>query len=335
MSEAEFEAKHAAEWEALDRAIESGRKRKKKDAPAAAATEEIPPQDVPRRFRLLVAHLALARDRQYRASLIDKLHARVVAAHLAIHGARAERRGGALAQLREFIVSGFPAEARRQWPYLLVAAITFFGPFLGGILVLQYFPDFVFYLASPEQLAQIQSMYAPGNMRYGTAREADTDMMMFGHYIANNVRIDFQVVAGGAFFGLGTIAALLFNGIFLGAVAGYLTQIGYGETFWGFVAGHSAPELLGLVYAGGAGLLIGHALIAPGRTTRAEALRRNGVPAARLLYGAALMTVMAAFIEAFWSSRTSLPFGIKIAFGATLAAVFFIYLTFAGRQRGS
>lgn len=333
MSEAEFEAKHTAEWEALDRAIEARRKRKK-GAPAPAP-EEIPAHDVPRRFRMLVAHLALARDRQYRTSLIDKLHARVIAAHLAVHGARAERRGGALAQLREFVVSGFPAEARRQWPYLLVAAIAFFGPFLGGIAVLQLFPDFVFYLASPEQLAKIQSMYAPGNMRYGTSREADTDMMMFGHYIANNVRIDFQVVAGGAFFGLGTLAALLFNGIFLGAVAGYLTQIGYGETFWGFVAGHSAPELLGLVYAGGAGLLIGHALVAPGRSTRAEALRRNGVPAARLLYGAALMTVMAAFIEAFWSSRTSLPFGIKIAFGATLGAVFFVYLAFAGRHRGS
>jgi uncharacterized membrane protein SpoIIM required for sporulation len=282
-----------------------------------------------------VAHLALARDRQYRTSLIDRLHAQVIAAHLAVHGARAEKRGGAFAQFREFVTSVFPAEARRQWRYLLVAAIAFFGPFLGGIIVLQFFPDFVFYLVSPEQLAQMQSMYAPGNMRFGSAREADTDMMMFGHYIANNVRIDFQVVAGGAFFGLGTLAALLFNGIFLGAVAGYLTQIGYGETFWGFVAGHSAPELLGLVYAGGAGFMIGHALIAPGRLTRAEALRRSGIPAGRMLYGAALMTVLAAFIEAFWSSRTSLPFSIKIGFGATLAFLFFIYLAFAGRNRAA
>ena len=176
-------------------------------------------------------------------------------------------------------------------------------------------------------------MYAPGADRYGAAREADTDMMMFGHYIANNVRIDFQSVAGGVFFGLGTLAALLFNGMFLGAVAGHLTQIGYGENFWGFVAGHSAPELLGLVYAGGAGLLIGHALVAPGRRTRAEALRANGVPAARLLYGAALMTVLAAFIEAFWSSRTTLPFEVKIAFGALLALAFAVYLAFGGRRR--
>lgn len=331
MTESEFEARHARDWEALDRTVaKAGRKKGGKDQPPP---EQLPAHEVPRRFRSLVAHLALARDRQYRTSLIDSLHQRVLAAHLAVHGARAERRGGAFAQFRDFVVSGFPAEARRQWPFLLVAAIAFFGPFLGGIVALQFFPDFVHYLMDPDTLARVQSMYAPGAARYGAAREADTDMMMFGHYIANNVRIDFQSVAGGVFFGLGTLAALVFNGVFLGAVAGHLTQIGYGENFWGFVAGHSAPELLGLVYAGGAGLLIGHALVAPGRRTRAEALRVNGQPAARLLYGAALMTVVAAFIEAFWSSRTGLPFGVKIAFGVSLAIVFALYLAFGGRRR--
>lgn len=332
MNEADFEARHAPEWAALDRTLTPPAKRKPGagDGPAAPT---LPAHEVPKAFRRLVAQLALARDRQYRTSLIDQLHQRVVAAHLAVHGARAERRGGALAQLRDFLVAGFPAEARRQWPYLLVAAIAFFGPFLGAIAVLQVFPDFVHYLMSPEAIAQVQTMYAPGAARYGAPRGADSDVLMFGHYIANNVRIDFQVVAGGAFFGLGTLAALLFNGIFLGAVAGHLTHIGYGENFWGFVAGHSSPELLGLVYAGGAGLMIGHALVAPGRYTRGEALRRAGMPAARLLYGAALMTVIAAVIEAFWSSRTSLPFELKIGFGIALAAVFAIYLAFGGRGR--
>ncbi len=333
MNEAEFEARHAPEWEALERALTV---RGQSPKPVKGQSHnEVPAHEVPRRFRTLVAHLALARDRQYRTSLIDKLHARVVNAHLAVHGARAGRRGGAFAQFRDFVASGFPAEARRQWPFLLVAASAFFAPFLGGIAVLQFFPEFVHYLVDPDMLARIQSMYAPGNARFGSGREADTDMMMFGHYIANNVRIDFQCVAGGVFFGLGTLAALVFNGVFLGAVAGHLTQIGYGENFWGFVAGHSAPELLGLVYAGGAGLLIGHALVAPGRRTRAEALRVNGLPAARLLYGAALMTVVAAFIEAFWSSRTALPFELKVGAGALLAVIFGLYLAFAGRGRAA
>ncbi len=330
MNEIEFEARHEAHWRALDAAL----RRAKPAAKAADAGTPTPAREVPRSFRRLVAQLALARDRQYRTSLIDRLHALVIGAHLAIHGARARRRDSGFARLWHFMVSTFPAEARRHWPYLLVSAIAFFGPFLGGIAAIQFFPDFVHYIVPAESLAKIQSMYAPGNARFGAGREAESDMMMFGFYIANNVRIDLQAVAGGVFFGLGTLAALIGNGTFLGAVAGHLTHIGYGENFWGFVAGHSAPELLGLVLAGAAGLRIGYALVAPGRMTRGAALRAAGSGAATLLYGAAIMTVGAAVIEAFWSSRVSIPFPAKIGFGTALAIVTVVYLAFGGRSRG-
>ena len=108
---------------------------------------------------------------------------------------------------------------------------------------------------------------------------------MLAFYIYNNVRIDFQCFAGGLLFGVGSIFFLVYNGLHIGAVAGHLTRVGYGETFWGFVAGHSSFELLGAVLAGAAGLRIGYALVAPGR---AHARRRHarggtsgGIPALR------------------------------------------------------
>jgi uncharacterized membrane protein SpoIIM required for sporulation len=325
MNEIGFEAAHEGEWRALAAGLGS----------AASKDLEAPPaREVPRRFRLLVAQLALARDRQYRTSLIDRLHSLVLAAHLAVHGARAERRYRALGALWHFIAAGFPAAARREWRFLLASALLFFGPFLGMIAAIIAWPDFVYYVVSPETLARIQSMYAPGNERFGAGREAETDFAMFGFYIMNNVRIDLQCLAGGMLFGLGTVAALLGNGIFLGAMAGYLTHVGYGANFWGFVAGHSALELLGLVLAGASGLMIGQALVAPGRLPRTTALREAGRRAAVLLAGAALMTMGAAFIEAFWSSRVSLPFEVKIAFGATMGAITIAWLAFGGR-RGS
>ena len=325
MNEIGFEAAHEGEWRALAASLAPG---KPKDA-------EMPPaREVPRRFRLLVAQLALARDRQYRTSLIDRLHSLVLAAHLAVHGARAERRYRALGALWHFIAAGFPAAARSEWRFLAASALLFFGPFLGMTAAIMAWPDFVYYIVSPETLARIQSMYAPGNERFGAGREADTDFVMFGFYIMNNVRIDLQCLAGGMLFGLGTVAALLGNGIFLGAMAGYLTHVGYGVNFWGFVAGHSALELFGLVLAGASGLMIGHALVAPGRLPRTMALREAGRRAAVLLAGAALMTTGAAFIEAFWSSRVSLPFEVKIAFGAMMAAITLAWLAFGGR-RGS
>jgi uncharacterized membrane protein SpoIIM required for sporulation len=325
MNEIEVTAKHAADWAALARTL---------DPPKGEARNAADIDEVPRRFRRLAGELAVARDRQYRTSLIDRLQALAMSAHFAVHGARAQGRPGMIAALWHFFVSEFPAEARRQWRFLAVSAFAFFGPFLGGIVALQFFPDFVYYLVSPETLAHIQSMYAPDNVRLGAAREADSDVMMFGFYIFNNVRIDLQCLAGGAFFGLGTLAALVGNGMFIGAIAGYLTQIGYGRTFWGFVVGHSAPELLGLVLAGAAGLMIGYALVAPGRQTRVAALRERGRRAATLLYGAALMTTGAAIIEAFWSSRVTIPFEVKIGAGAAVTLLVVSFLALGGR-RGS
>jgi len=88
------------------------------------------------------------------------------------------------------------------------------------------------------------------------------------------------------------------------------------------------------VLAGAAGLRIGYALVAPGRQPRTAALREAGPDAAALLCGAALLTVGAAFIEAFWSSRVSIPFAVKIGFGAILGAITVAYLAFGGRSRG-
>jgi uncharacterized membrane protein SpoIIM required for sporulation len=320
MNEIEFAARHEAQWNALAQAVVKG---SKADA-----------RDVPQNFRRVVAELAVARDRQYRTSLLDRLHELVVAAHFAVHGARAATGSGVIASLWRFFVEDFPMEARRQWPFLATAAALFFVPFVGLIIALQFFPDFVYYLVSPEHIAQFQTMYDPASKKIGAARDVDTDVMMFGFYIFNNVRIDLQCLAGGIFFGLGTIAALLFNGIFLGAVAGHLTQIGYGRVFWGFVAGHSAPELLGVVLSGASGLMIGYALIAPGRQPRLVALRERGKQAATLIYGAALMTTGAAVIEAFWSSRGTLPFEVKLVFGAFMIAITLGLLFFGGR-RGS
>ena len=124
------------------------------------------------------------------------------------------------------MLGGFPRLVREEWRLVLAAALLFFGPLLLLIAVLQAFPDFVHYLLSPEQIASFHEMYDPANRRLGM-READTSMAMFGFYIWNNVRIGFQTFAGGLAAGVGSAYFLGANGVIIGAVAGYLTQVGY------------------------------------------------------------------------------------------------------------
>ncbi|MGE5386129.1 MAG: stage II sporulation protein M, partial [Betaproteobacteria bacterium] len=151
--------------------------------------------------------------------------------------------------------------------------------------------------------------------------------------IANNVRIDFQCFAGGIAFGVGAIFFLVYNGLMIGTTAGHLTQLGYITTFWGFVSGHSAFELTGAALSGAAGLKLGYALVAPGNRSRLAALKESAATTVGLLYGAAALTFLAAFIEAFWSPNRSVPFEIKVGVGIALWIVTWAYLLLAGRRR--
>ena len=65
-----------------------------------------------------------------------------------------------------------------------------------------------------------------------------------------------------------------FNGLLLGAIAGLLVTRGDSERFFSFVVTHSAFELTAIVLSGAAGLKLGHAVLAPGRLTRTQALMR-------------------------------------------------------------
>jgi uncharacterized membrane protein SpoIIM required for sporulation len=77
------------------------------------------------------------------------------------------------------------------------------------------------------------------------------------------------------------------------------------------------------------------ALIAPGRLTRKSALVEAAKPAVRIMYGTALMFGAAAFVEAFWSPITTLPFGVKIGAGIAGWTLLLAYFIFAGRGRAA
>jgi uncharacterized membrane protein SpoIIM required for sporulation len=332
MKESQFIQLRQSEWEAWDRWLgEVGNRRRKRGE--AQAKPAIAPEALPSSYRRLCHDLSLARDRRYSSALADVLQQRVLAAHQRVYGARRRLRGHWL----EFLTAGLPILVRREWRVVLVAAALFFIPMLAALGLLQVHPDGVYYLLSPEEVVQYESMYSPNAKHLGhqSSRQAEKQLITLAFYIGHNVRIDFQCFAGGIAFGLGSVFFLVYNGLMIGATAGHLTQLGFIETFWGFVAGHSAPELIGIVLSGAAGLRIGLALIAPGRLRRVDALKAAAREAVRLLYGAALLTFSAAFIEALWSPSRALPFGLKIGAGLTLWGALLAYFLLAGRARAA
>ena len=154
--------------------------------------------------------------------------------------------------------------------------------------------------------------------------------MMFCFYIYNNIGIDFRLYAGGILACLGSLFFLIYNGVFFGAVVVYIHTACSTEAFYTFVAGHSSYELIAMVIAGMGGLRLGMGLLNRGRKTMARSLMDAGKKSLPLILGAALMTLLAAGIEGFWSARALSP-NLKYTVGISMWVVCILYFIFAGR----
>jgi uncharacterized membrane protein SpoIIM required for sporulation len=319
MKQSLFEARHKAEWERFTLALE--RLEHGKDTSQVAA--------FPKAYRRLCQHLALAQERGYSSFLIDSLQQQVLRGHQQLY--RHRSRFGA--NLLGFILADFPRRVRAEWPFVLAAALLFFGSLIGFALLVHGYPELIYNLIPAEQVREMQSMYDPvaGHLGRSAERAASEDWVMFGYYVMHNIGIAFQTFASGLLLGVGSGFFLFYNGLIIGAVAGHLSEIGFGQTFWSFVIGHGAFELTAIALAGAAGLKLGWAVIAPGRLTRGEALVEAARKSVLLVCGVMLLLLIAAFVEAYWSSKTSVTPQTKYLVGAALWAAVAAYLLFAGR----
>ena len=284
--------------------------------------------DFPARFRQLCQQLALARTRQYPPQIVLRLNRLALFAHQALYGSRS----GPWSEIKSFALEDFPLLVRRHAGLFWVAICLLYLPALAMSAVVWAQPELIYSLMDPAQVVDLEAMYEPGRPHIGFKRASDTNVMMFGHYIQNNLSIGFQTFAGGLILGLGSIAALVFNGLYFGAVATHLTRVGYAEPFFQFVAGHSAFELTAIALSGMAGLMLGRALLAPGLRTRRDALVTTARVAVQIVYGAAAMLLIAAFLEAFWSSTTAVPPVAKYLTGVALWLFVGAYFLFMGRR---
>ncbi|WP_160152074.1 stage II sporulation protein M [Microbulbifer sp. ALW1] len=321
MKQRDFEQRHQEQWLQLENWLAGYEKNTVQHGAAL--------QDLPASYRRLCQQLAVAKERHYTSNLVTRLNQLVMQCHQRIYQQKSISRNRWL----EFLFAGFPRALREQARFVWLAC----GLFLAPALVMglgSYWNDALIYaVMSPEQVMQIESMYDPANRVLGRERGSDSDLLMFGFYIKNNIGIAFRTFASGILFGLGSIFFLVFNGIYLGAVFGHITRVGFVTTFYPFVIGHGAFELTAIVFAGAAGLLLGHSLVNPGNRSRRQALREAGREAMKIMYGTFLMLVIAAFLEAFWSSSTQVSIAVKLAVGAFFWLIVISYCLLAGRNQ--
>jgi len=119
---------------------------------------------------------------------------------------------------------------------------------------------------------------------------------------------------------------------------GMVLSLCFRYRFWEipiFVSAHGAIELTAIFIAGGAGLLIGKALLMPGDLRRIDALVENGGLAIKLILGCIPMLLIAGLIEGF-ISPARIPAAYKFSISAMSAALMALYFLKADlREKGS
>lgn len=309
-----FEQQHRQTWQQIEDSLQK---------PARGDNGKI----LASHYMLLCQHLALAQERYYDAALIEKLNGLVLRVYRELYKYRSETR----LNLFAFFVRDFPLSIYRHRYYVLVAFLAFVLPGLMAGAWTYFDDEAVYAVLEAPQVRDVERMYDPSAEKFGRERESETDIFMFGFYIKNNISVAFRCFAGGMLVGIGTLLVLFFNGVFIGSVAGHLTRLDYVDTFYPFVIGHGSFELTAIVFSGAAGLRLGYAILNPGPYTRLNSLRAAGRDVIPMLYGIVLMLIIAAFLEAFWSSSSTLPIEVKYWVGAGLWVLVLLY-AFSGRR---
>jgi uncharacterized membrane protein SpoIIM required for sporulation len=272
-------------------------------------------------YQSLTADLARARSLGAARETIDQLNRIAVAGHNLLYGQIRPPHDGAAS----YGFAGFARRVRKcAWAVALSAAI-FFGSALVSFVAVQFYPslgydllseDFLdFDPASKENLHDIPSLARP---------------VVSSLIISNNIQVTLLAFGFGLTAGIGTTVLLLFNGIHLGSVAGWMTLHGKDRALWGWIMPHGGTELLAICLAGAAGYVLAAAIVAPGQWRRSTALKNAGGDALVIELGCMVMLLIAGFIEGF-VSPSGIDYGSRIGILCVSLGLWAVYFLFAGR----
>jgi uncharacterized membrane protein SpoIIM required for sporulation len=274
-------------------------------------------------YRQATADLALAQRDYPHAEVTRYLNALVARAHPYVYRSETLDVG----RLVAFYRGELPRAFREAGPFILASFLLSVLAAAVSFAVTVTHPDAANLLLPPGTRAIIpivQHHHLWVNVPSGTNSAAASFIM------TNNIRVVFFAFAGGILAGLVTLYVLVTNAMMLGTVAGLCQAYGLSLGLWSFVFPHGVVELSVIFIAGGAGFMLGWALLRPGLRRCQDAVREAARRALRLIFGAVPLLVVAGILEGFLSPSPApalLKFGVGIGTGVLL----YTYLWRAGR----
>ncbi|WP_286756402.1 stage II sporulation protein M [Roseivirga sp. UBA838] len=159
---------------------------------------------------------------------------------------------------------------------------------------------------------------------YGSMAQTD----MFFAITFNNIRVSFVAFAFGIASSVGTVYLLFRNGVMLGSFQYFFYSKGLLLTSVLTIWIHGTIEIISIIMAGGAGLIMGNSWMFPGTLPRLHSLRQGALKGAKVVLGLVPLFIIAGFLESFVTRLFGMPNVLKatIIVLSLISMVYYIIL---------
>jgi uncharacterized membrane protein SpoIIM required for sporulation len=241
------------------------------------------------------------------------------------HGRIYERPPASGKDVAHFFMVEFPRCFRKNFALIALAFVMFTVGSIIAMITVKANPETETYFLPQGIIAQLdRGILWTDNMR---ANPSESSFLM-----TNNIRVAFNAFAFGVLFGVGTLLLLFHNGLFaFGGPLQVCIQHGMGDRLIKFMMAHGVIELTTIFIAGGAGMMIGFALLFPGDLLRWQAVRTKSREAIILIAGCVPLLIIAGIIEGMVSLNQAVDTPTRVTV-ALISALFLVaYLGFSGK----
>jgi len=237
--------------------------------------------------------------------------------HIKLH----QRRGNRISKFLKFWTDELPLALYQAKGELNISLIFFLASMAIGVLSSIHEPNFARVILGDGYIEMTEENISKGDPM-GVYKSA-TELEMFFQITVNNILVAFRTFVLGAFFGIGTLIIMLYNGIMVGTFQYFFVERGLFEQSFLTIWMHGALEISSIVIAGAAGLTMGRGLLFPGTLPRRQAFILGARRAIKIMVGLVPIFISAGFIEGFFTRLTEMPNSLRAIF-------IFVSFTFIG-----
>ena len=259
------------------------------------------PDEVSELYNQITNDLSYARTYYNRRSIRVYLNQLAKTVYLGLY----KHRRGRLKSFVAFWTESLPLALYRARKELNVSFIFFLAAMAIGILSSVNDPDFAEVILGDRYVNMTETNIKNGEPM--AVYESSGEIDMFFSITYNNLLVAFRTYILGAFFGVGTLIILLYNGIMVGTFQYFFIERELFQESFLTIWMHGALEISAIVIAGGAGLTIGRGILFPGTLPRLQSFQIGARRSIKIMLGLIPVFMVAAFIEGFFTRLTDLP----------------------------